>query len=536
MFLSQGHESAPLALTPAQDVAAQGAAPADPSAPKKAAKAARKTGRADAAPYKEGLNWCIRSRYRGHDIYVSNCESPAKAKKAAAKRRQDIDAKRIPAGLGPHRTTVAQALQDYARDNLPFMKGAVQEALRINRYLRDAGLQTLVVGPCHDTAESEGGDADEEGRGAYFEVTLEAHTLERTIPNGLAAHRKAQLTKTGRTENHRAVLAGTVMSEVTREQLQRYVYAMRRDRCAPATIALHRSIFRVLFNHAFSVWRWSDLVDNPATRLKMPVVNNTRKRVLSLREQVLLDAALQDCRNKLAAPVITLLRETAMRVSEPLQHAKWRDVDWTRCVLSLNDGKTGQREVPLSPVALQVLRDLGPGLPEAPIVEISYDALKKAMERACERAGINDLDLRDMRRTGATRLGLKTGNLFLVKALTGHKTTVMAQRYMQVEADDVVKVLHAQEEPPAADAAVAPVSQAVVACTPQAPAQVMQTPLTMTESQLEDVAARVAARVVAGMSGGAPIVSQAVVAAAVPRPLGTGPSKGGQVLQFPRAA
>ena len=82
MFLSQGHESAPLALTLSQaaTVPAQGAAPADPSAPKKAAKAARKTGRADAAPYKEGLNWCIRSRYRGHDIYVSNCETPAKAK------------------------------------------------------------------------------------------------------------------------------------------------------------------------------------------------------------------------------------------------------------------------------------------------------------------------------------------------------------------------------------------------------------------------------------------------------------------------
>ena len=111
----------------------------------------------------------------------------------------------------------------------------------------------------------------------------------------------------------------------------------------------------------------------------------------------------------------------------------------------------------------------------------------------------------------------------------------MAQRYLQVGADDVVNVLHAKEKP-AAEATVAPVPQAAVACTPQAPAQVMQTPLTMTESQLEDVAARVAARVVAGMSGGAPIVPQAEVDAAVPRLRAIAPGKGGQVIQFPRAA
>ena len=126
-------------------------------------------------------------------------------------------------------------------------------------------------------------------------------------------------------------------------------------------------------------------------------------------------------------------------------------------MLCLRDAKAGSRDVPLSPVALQVLQDLGPGKPDERIVKISYDALKKGMERACERAGIKDLHLHDLRRTAATRLALKTGNIFLVKALTGHKTDVMAQRYMQVGADDVVAVMHAPEVTPAA--------------LPQAPAQ-----------------------------------------------------------------
>lgn len=114
-------------------------------------------------------------------------------------------------------------------------------------------------------------------------------------------------------------------------------------------------------------------------------------------------------------------------------------------MLCLRDAKAGSRDVPLSPVAMQVLQDLGPGKPDERIVKISYDALKKGMEQACERAGIKNLHLHDLRRTAATRLALKTGNLFLVKALTGHKTDAMAARYMQAGADDVVSVLHAPE-------------------------------------------------------------------------------------------
>ena len=136
------------------------------------------------------------------------------------------------------------------------------------------------------------------------------------------------------------------------------------------------------------------------------------------------------------------MRQVQGDASEPLQHATWGNVDWERRIRSLNDGKAGKREVPLSPVAIQVLRDLGPGEPDAPIVKITYDSLKKALERACKLAGINDLILHDMRRTGATRLGVKIGNIFLVQALTGHKAIVMAQRYLQVGADDVVNILH----------------------------------------------------------------------------------------------
>jgi hypothetical protein len=98
--------------------------------------------------------------------------------------------------------------------------------------------------------------------------------------------------------------------------------------------------------------------------------------------------------------------------------------------------------VPLSPSALDALKALVPGEQDQPIVGITYEALKASMRRALERAGIQDFHLHDLRHTAATRMALETGNVFLVKALTGHKNMAMVNRYVNVKATDVVEVMH----------------------------------------------------------------------------------------------
>lgn len=475
----------------------------------------KKTGRPDAQPYKEkgGTLWCMRPRYEGHENYLSGYKTKAAVKKAANKWRAAIDAKRTPKGLGPDKTTVAQSLQDYALDRLPFMKGARQEARRLNVYLRLAGLGELVVTECPKAPPALPAEEGEEDDGAYFKVTLGARGQERVIPQGLGSHRKALLTKTARTEKYRAVVAEKAMSDVTRDDLQAIVNAMRRDRTAPATIWLERSMFRVLFNHAAVFWNWPQQ-DNPATKLKMPKVDNAGERVMSAAEQVLLDAALGQCRNELASPVITLLRETGMRASEPLEHAVWGDVNWERRVLSLSDAKAGRRLVPLSPVAIEMLHQLGPGLPGERIVKVTYEALRAAMSRACERAGISGLTLKDLRRTAGTRLALKTGNIFLVKALLGHKGLVMPARYMRVGADDVVDVMHASQpvNPPAADEKPKDEGSSVAVPTAAAaPAGTGAVTFTLTPEQLQDIVVKaVAAVAAAGPGHPAPAAPKAV--------------------------
>jgi len=385
--------------------------------------------------YKEGNTYSARLRQDGHDVYVSGFKKKKEAVAEAARQLAIRLRGGRPKGNGPARTTLAQAMQDYGIERLPFLKGAQQEARRVNKYLRAARLPLLEVNPVPEDAKT----------GAYFKVSLQPFTEERSVPNGLHRHRKNLLTQTADSDKHRAVLATKKMTEVQRYDVQAFVDALRSDGLKYATVQLERALLRTIFNHCRFGWLWSELLDNPATNLKLEKVENGRERVMSEDEQQRLDAALQDCRNSIAAPTYVLLRETAMRASEP-RNARWEHVDWERKVITLYKTKTDKRDVPLSPAALQALRDLQPGKAEERIVRISYEALRAAWRRACERAKVEDLRIHDLRHTAATRMALKTGNVFLVKALTGHKTYSMVERYVNVKADDVVKVLHAQPE------------------------------------------------------------------------------------------
>lgn len=398
-----------------------------------------------AKPYKEGKGWCIRTQYKGLEYYQSGFATAKAAEKAERTWKGQVDKAGKPHADGPDKTHLAQALQDYALERLPFLKGAEQDARRINTYLRLAGLATIALKPVAAPAPKKDGEAADT---VYFDVWLEAATEARRIPKGLSGHRKALLTKTARTEQHRRFLSTRWMSEITRQDLQALVCAMRRDRIAPATIQQEKALLSVLFNHARKIWRWASLT-NQASGLKLPKVKNERNRVLSKNEQQLLEEALADCRNKFAPACITLLRETAMRASEPIDNAQWQHVDWERRVIRLPDSKDGGREVPLSPKAIAALKELRAAhapeqpVPTDPIICITYESLKAAWRRACDRAGITNLRLHDLRHTAATRLALASGNLFLVKALTGHKTLKMVERYVNVNADDVVDFLHA---------------------------------------------------------------------------------------------
>ena len=78
-----------------------------------------------------------------------------------------------------------------------------------------------------------------------------------------------------------------------------------------------------------------------------------------------------------------------------------------------------------------------------PIFCLSYESLKKAWATACRTAGVEDARMHDLRHTAATRYALEfNGNVFVLKAITGHKTDAMLARYVNITPEMVATMLH----------------------------------------------------------------------------------------------
>lgn len=395
-----------------------------------------------AKAYRDGKGWSIRLRYKRQEVYLSGFATSAAAEKAANEKKRAIDSVGKPKGLGPWRTSVAQAFQDYARERLPSLNGAAQDARRINRYLRGSNLDLVQVTQLDDPA------------GARFSVALVPCPATRRIVPSLRSHRAARSARTQHSERLRDKLARTPVAEVTAHQVQELLDAMLNEEYEVATVAQERSLLRVLFNYARHTWYWPEPVTNPASRRKLPKIDNRRDRVISNDEFDRISSALRRRRtNRYVAPAIALLLATTMRVSEALFTACWQDIDLDRCVLRLRRGKAGWREVPLGPEAMAILRQLmereEAREPQARILPITYEALKAAWNKACASAGVEDAHIHDLRHTGATRYALEyQGNVPVLKAITGHKTDAMLNRYVHIRADDVVRLMHGR---PASD-------------------------------------------------------------------------------------
>lgn len=440
-----------------------------------------------AKPYKEGNGWCLRRRIKGEEFFVSG-EVTAKAAKDEMDRLvRAAGGRHKPFGLGPAQTTLAQGLQDYGLQTLPFLKGAPQECNRINVYLRAADMPILQVAKLNaDESTAEAARLKDAGtllgirrqnktHQVYFRVTVDGAKPggERRIAPGLGAHRQAQAEQSADSDRQRSRLARSDVDSLTRYQLQALVDAMRKEDKSPSTIQNERALLRSFLNHSFAIWHWASLSDNVATRLRMPAPKPFKARVMSAEEQERLEQALAECRNDIVEPTLILLLETAMRTSEPITYARWRDVDWKGQVLRLTDSKTNARDVPLSDkatVALTRLQELTGGVADEPVVAITYEALKAAWTRACKRAGIDQLRLYDLRHTAATRTALQFGNVFLVQALTGHKTLAMVERYTHIGAADLLKAWRAADAAREAAVTAQPQAQVAVQEQPDAPA------------------------------------------------------------------
>lgn len=211
---------------------------------------------------------------------------------------------------------------------------------------------------------------------------------------------------------------------------------------APHTIHLYLALLSHLFTMARRAWGMEGL-SNPTEFVRKPKLPQGRDRRLVDDEPARLLAAAQTYGGEIG-PLITWAIETAMRRGE-ITNMRWDHLDRKDRVLLIPETKNGTpRQVPLSTVALEVLKGLPTRTSHAArhddqhIWGMRPDSISQAFERVCQAAGIEGLTFHDLRHEATSRLFEKGLNPMEVAAITGHKTLQMLKRYTHLKAKDLV--------------------------------------------------------------------------------------------------
>ena len=160
-----------------------------------------------------------------------------------------------------------------------------------------------------------------------------------------------------------------------------------------------------------------------------------RDRTLNRMEVSALGRALATADiNPVKRAAIQIATLTGLRISEVLS-LRWEYVDFDTGNVLLPTTKTGRRIHPLSTAALDVLK----GLPIVsvyvfcvrPPKPVGYTAVRLAFLKVVKAAGLSDVRLHDLRRTFMTRAAESGISSHTLRDLLGHKTAMMADRYVR---------------------------------------------------------------------------------------------------------
>ena len=227
------------------------------------------------------------------------------------------------------------------------------------------------------------------------------------------------------------------VAKVTRHDVERFAARMvktpaQRNR----TLAFLSRIF-TLAEH----WEWRPQHTNPVRGIER-AKEQARDRVLAPSELAALAGALDALEAAYPSPIaaIRVAAMTGLRTSECLSMA-WEHVSFETARATLPKTKTGRRVVPLAAPVLDLLHRLPHVNGNAYVfaggrgAAVTYKTTRRVFADACERAGLADVRLHDLRRSVATNLAASGLGAFAIRDLLGHSSTAMANRYVRLAGD-----------------------------------------------------------------------------------------------------
>ena len=185
----------------------------------------------------------------------------------------------------------------------------------------------------------------------------------------------------------------------------------------------------------FEKWGLRPQHSNPARGIEK-AREEPRDRVFSPSELAALAEALTaiEERHPSSAAAIRFAALTGLRIGEVLA-IRWADVEFETGRLTMPTTKTGRRQHDLPTPALALLGAL-PHIGEWVFTSrghkpLSYSWCQTVFAEVAEAAGLKDARLHDLRRTVMTRAAMAGVGTHVLRDFLGHRTTVMADRYIR---------------------------------------------------------------------------------------------------------
>jgi integrase len=352
-------------------------------------------------------------------------ESEAKAEQWIAEQLEQAAAGLQPALGGPERATVAQMLFKYAYRCTVLKGGADAELTRINNYLHGGGLPALRL------------VTDDSDR----------RKLEQMAPRPRAKNQEGwqqyiDVRRGLRTETYALIhrIGSMTCAKLTTELLGDLATTMESEGLSPSTVQKELALLKAAFNTAIREWRWKGF-ENPAVGIKLGKSESRFVRVSSDEEQRLVEA-LNRCDNPQMLPLVELAITTCARKGSLLA------MKWSQVSLETREvhvwGKGFNVTLPLSRRAVELLK----GLPRDgtdKVFSMSSNAVQLAWNHVRENAQLPNLQFRDLRHVGATFYARAGFNPHQLKAVLGHKSTRMAEVYVNLVNADVHEALDRAE-------------------------------------------------------------------------------------------
>lgn len=218
----------------------------------------------------------------------------------------------------------------------------------------------------------------------------------------------------------------------------------RLDRVTRGTVLRDLTLLASVLEHARREWGWLDV--NPAKNVRRPAQPEHRERVITGPEVRGMLRALgwparqADGRRRVrsvkqaAAVCFMLALQTGMRAGEL---CGLTPADVMADHLKIRAGKTGRRDVPMTPTTRRVV-DMLDGWSGDTLLGIKAQTLDAFFRQARDKAGLVGFTLHDARHTAATRLAQRLHVLDLCKVF-GWKSTTRALTYFNPSASDLAK-------------------------------------------------------------------------------------------------